>query len=449
MNALWLIPVVVMLLICVNGLYVAGEFSTVSSRRTRVRQMAGSGDRMARQLLPIIDDKVILDRYVAACQLGITISSIIIGAYGTNTIAPLLHPGLAYLGLGPELAVSVAATTILLFLTFLQVIFGELFPKSIAVEYPERVALAVVLPVRLSMTLFRPLIWLFNGSGKIILRLMGRKSVGGHGQFHSAEEIEILVADSHEGGLLDDEERQMLRNAFRLYDLTARQVMAHRTRLVAVPDTSSMRDIIDVSLAEGYTRIPVYADDIDNIIGFVHVKDVFRRHVAGRDDLQSILRKVIFVPEAMPVVDVWQRLNSERQYVAIVFDEYGGTAGLITLEDLIEEIFGELQDEYDDEAPLVYVDATGRLHLRADLLLADINEYLEFNLPDDNADTIGGLIISVLGRQPVEGDEIEAGEHHIRVERMADVSVAEVSLSLPDDYELPRAHEWEVADDAD
>ena len=441
---------VVFVLIFVNALYVAGEFATVSSRRTRVRQMAGSGDRMAQQLLPILDDKVLLDRYVAACQLGITISSIMIGAYGTNTVAPLLRQPLESVGLSPDLSVSVAATTILMLFTFLQVIFGELFPKSIAVEYPERVALIVVLPVRISMVVFRPLIWLFNGSGNLVLRLMGRKSVGEHGQFHSAEEIEILVADSHEGGLLDDEERQMLRNAFRLYDLTARQVMVHRTRLASAADTSSMREIIDLALAEGYTRIPVYKDDIDNVTGFVHIKDVFRRYVAGNNDLQSIVRKVIFVPEAMAVVDVWQRLNKEVQYVAIVFDEYGGTAGMITLEDLIEEIFGELQDEYDDEEPLVFFDDDGRLHLRGDLLLADINEYLAFiNLPDGSADTVGGLIFSGLGRQPVEGDEIVVDNQLMRVERMDDVSVAEVSLAVPPGYELPRSTEWEVADDVE
>ncbi|MCO5185900.1 MAG: hemolysin family protein [Anaerolineae bacterium] len=447
MNLLLAIPVVVATLIFINALYVAGEFATVSSRRTRLRQMAGSGDRMARQLLPILEDKVLLDRYVAACQLGITISSIVIGAYGTSTVAPLLQPLLSYVGLGPELTVSVAATIVLLGFTFLQVIFGELFPKSVAVEYPERVALVVVLPVRISMVIFRPLIWVFNGSGRLILRLMGQNGVAEHGQFHSAEEIEILVADSHEGGLLDDEERQMLRNAFRLYDLTARQVMVHRTRMISAEYDSPMREIIDLSLAEGYTRLPVYKDDIDNIVGFVHIKDVFRRYVEGRNDMASILRKVIFVPEAMPVVDVWQRLNHERQYVAIVFDEYGGTAGMITLEDLIEEIFGELQDEYDDEAPLVSLDHDGRLHLRGDLLLADVNEYLELDLPDDSADTLGGLIISVLGRQPVEGDEINVNGRLIQVEKVEDIGVAEVSLMMSEGYQLPKTSEWEVEDE--
>jgi CBS domain containing-hemolysin-like protein len=349
--------------------------------------------------------------------------------------------------LRPELTVSVAATVVLLLFTFLQVILGELFPKSVAVEYPERVALVVVLPVRVSMVIFRPLIWLFNGSGRLILRLMGRNMVGDHGQFHSAEEIEILVADSHEGGLLDDEERQMLRNAFRLYDLTARQVMVHRTRLISAEYDSTMRDIIDTALAEGYTRLPIYKNDIDNIVGFVHVKDVFRRFIEDRNDMASILRKVIFVPEAMPVVDLWQRLNKERQYVAIVFDEYGGTAGMITLEDLIEEIFGELQDEYDDEAPLVSLDDDGRLHLRGDLLLTDVNEYLELDLPDDSADTLGGLIISVLGRQPVEGDEINVNGRLIQVEKVEDIGVAEVSLMMTEGYQLPKTGEWEVDDE--
>src|SRR5690606_1855339 len=211
----------------------------------------------------------------------------------------------------------------------------------VGVQYPERVAMAVVVPVRWSIALFRPLIWLFNGSARLLLNLLRIEPPDVHSHAHSPAEIEILVTESHEGGLLDAEERQMLRNAFRLRDLTARQVMVHRTRIVAAPVNSSVRELLDLALEAGHSRLPLYAEDIDDIRGFVHIKDVFSLCVENSDNLASVLREVTHVPETMPALAVWETLQSKRQYMAIVFDEYGGTAGLITLEDLIEEIFGE------------------------------------------------------------------------------------------------------------
>lgn len=446
-------------LIFVNGLYVAAEFSTVSSRRTRISQMASGGNRFARMLLPIVEDSQMLDKYVAACQLGITASSLVLGAFGQNVIASRLVdpvtdlvdyflPWLENIGIATSttssaLATTIAVTGVLLVLTLLQVIIGELLPKSVAIQYPERVALLTVIPVKWSLVLLRPFIWFFNGSGNLVLKLLGRDTGGEQGRVHSPEEIEILVSESHEGGLLDDEERQMLRNAFRLRDLTARQVMAHRTRIVAAPVGSTVIEILKIALDAGHTRIPLYQETADNIIGFVHVKDLFRLHVEGKENLAEILREVPHVPESIPVVDVWETLNRQGQYMAIVFDEFGGTAGLLTFEDLIEEIFGELQDEFDDEGALVSLDDEGRVHLRGDLLVTDVNEYLELDLPD-TADTLSGLVISELGRPPSIGDEITIGETVIRVEMMADLGVSEVSLhSSTTDISL-RAGEWEV-----
>jgi len=447
------------LLIFINGLYVAAEFATVSSRRTRVSQMASGGNRFARMLLPIVEDSQMLDKYVAACQLGITASSLILGAFGQNFIASRLVdpitdlveiflPWLENIGIptsttASALATTIAVTGVLLVLTLLQVIMGELFPKSVAIQYPERTALLTVVPVKWSLVLLRPFIWFFNGSGNLVLKLLGRDTRGERGRVHSPEEIEILVSESHEGGLLDDEERQMLRNAFRLRDLTARQVMAHRTRIVAAPVGSTVLEILKIALDAGYTRIPLYQETVDNIIGFVHVKDLFRLYVEGKENLAEILREVPLVPESIPVVDVWETLNRQGQYMAIVFDEFGGTAGLITFEDLIEEIFGELQDEFDDERALISVDDEGRVHLRGDLLVTDVNEYLELDLPD-TADTLSGLVISELGRPPSIGDEIIIGDTVIRVEMMADLGVSEVSLQSSTTNISARVGEWEV-----
>jgi CBS domain containing-hemolysin-like protein len=450
---------VLSLLIFINALFVAAEFATVSSRRTRLSQIASSGNRFARMLIPIVEDSQMLDKYVAACQLGITGSSLVLGSFGQNFIASRLVvpisdlidavlPWLQDVGISTSstssaLATTIAVTGVLLVLTLLQVIMGELFPKSIAIQYPERLALLTVVPVKWSLFLLRPFIWIFNGSGNLVLKLLGIDTGAEKGRIHSPEEIEILVSESHEGGLLDDEERQMLRNTFRLRDLTARQVMAHRTRIIAAPVGSTVKEILNIALEAGHTRIPLYQETLDTIIGFVHIKDLFRLHVEGKENLAEILREVLRVPESIPVVDVWETLNRQRQYMAIVFDEFGGTAGLITFEDLIEEIFGELQDEFDDEGALVSIDDQGLVHLRGDLLVSDVNEYLSLQLPD-TADTLSGLVISELGRPPNVGDEIKVGEIVIRVEAMVDLGVSEVSLETEQNDIHDQVGEWEV-----
>ncbi|PID85406.1 MAG: hemolysin [Chloroflexi bacterium] len=444
MAEIFFIIAAVALMIFFNALYVGAEFATVSSHRTRISQMAANGNRMASLLLPIMEQPVSLDNYVAACQIGITISSLVLGAFGQNVIAGYLVEPLAYFGVGTAAAESAATITVLIFITVLQVIMGELFPKSVAIQYPENVALMLVIPMRISLVLFMPLIWLFNGSGNVVLRLMGRKPHEG-GHVHSPEEIELLVTESYESGLLDDEERQMLRNAFRLRDLTARQVMVHRTRLITANITDPMESVINLAIEEGYSRIPLIGESIDDVLGFVHVKDLFSRHVNGRSDMESAIRDVIHVPETMPVLDLWEKLNLGGNYLAIVFDEYGGTAGMITFEDLIEEIFGELQDEFDDEMALIARDNEGRVYLRGDLLVSDVNEYLELSLPDET-DTLSGLIFSELGRSPTEGDEVTFGGIQIRVEAMADLGVLEVSLQMSPTEDVAPFSEWEVAD---
>lgn len=460
------IVAVVAMMIFFNALYVAAEFATVSSRRTRISQMAGQGNRMAQQLLPIMQDSKKLDTYVATCQIGITISSLVVGAYGQSVIAQLLiepftrlltalEPSLASIGIESAVgwaepaATSISVTVVLVMITILQVIMGELFPKSVAIQYPETVAMAVMIPMRITQFFitYTGLIALFNGSGNLLLRLMGRPLKEKSGHAHSPEEIELLVTESHEQDLLSDEERILLRNTFRLRDLTAKQVMLHRTRLISAPMDSSVAELMKIALDAGFSRIPLYTESIDDIRGFVHVKDLFRLHNHQSEDIASILREVVFVPETMPVTDLWKRLNSRRKYLAIVFDEYGGTVGLITFEDLIEEIFGELQDEFDNEMALIAKDKDGRIYLRADLLVADVNEYLELQLPKENADTLGGIVFSELGRPPVVGDTVAFGETTIRVEAITDLSVSEVSLKLPGAKSAEEPFiEWEVAD---
>lgn len=416
------ILLVVSFMLLLNAVYVSAEFATVGSRKTRIRQLAANGDALAIRLLPILENNKLMDDYVATCQVGVTVSSLILAAYGERRVAPLLE--------NAGLENSTVASLIILFsFTILQVILAELFPKSVAVKFPEKLALRLVWPMLWSQSLFRPLIWISNGSAHLLLQLMGKKeNNGGNNQLRSPEEIEILVSESHEGGLLEDQEKQFLRNAFRLRSLTARQVMVHRTRIVAADIKTHPFELLQLALAEGFTRVPVYQEIIDNIVGFVHIKDIFRVYINKSEDISKIVRQVVYVPEAVAAMDVWSKLNAQRQYMAVVFDEYGGTAGLITLEDLIEEIMGEVQDEFDDESALVTIDQIGRIHLRADLLIKDVNEYLHLELPSENADTIGGLVFSELGRRPQVGDEVEIDGICIRVEKMDDVRVEEISI---------------------
>ena len=443
-----IIPIaIVTLMIAFNALYVAAEFATVSARKARLEQMAASGDRLANMLLQYVKDNKMLDHYVAACQVGITISSLVLGAYGQNTVAITLAPFLVNLGnLAEPAAFSIATTSVLIVFTTLQIILGELFPKSVAIQYPEKLALLTVIPMKWSLIILGPLIWLFNGSGDLILKLLRVDYSTDLSHLHSPEEIELLVTESHQGGLVQEQEQQLLRNAFRLRELVARQIMIPRTRMVAAPVDSTVDQLITVACKAGYSRIPLYQATVDDIIGFVHIKDLFRLRLHNQQDPTSILREITYMPETLPVVEVWFRLNSNRQYIAIVFDEYGGVAGLITFEDLIEEIFGELQDEFDQEPPLITADAEGRIHLRGDLLVTDVNEYLELELPDEDTDTLGGLVFSQIGRLPEVGDKVSIGEPEtiIRVEAMEERSVSEVSLLLPG--VIPHITEWENSD---
>ena len=333
-----------------SALYVAAEFATVSARRTRIDQMAIAGSRPAKQLLPTLENHQILDKTIAACQVGITVSSLALGAYGQRVAAVHIAPILVSLGkVADPAAHSLAVTGILLLLTSLQMVVGELLPKSLALQYPEELAMATILPMRWSLALFRPFIWILNGSGNLLLRVLGHEYQGHRGDIHSPEEIEMLFSDSHEGGLLDSEAQHMLRKTLRLRDLVARQVMTPRTRMVVAPEGTTVTDLMRIISDAGYSRIPVFCDTVDNIVGVIHVKDLLRLHIQNCETVDGAIREVLYVPQNLPILEVWRMLEVNHQYMALILDERGCTAGLITYEDLIEEIFGELQDEFDQE----------------------------------------------------------------------------------------------------
>ena len=426
---------VVGLMILVNALYVAGEFSSVSARKTRIVQLAEEGNSLAKTLLPILESPKKLDNYIAASQVGITLSSIILGIYGERQIAPLIEPWLASLPFGSDVAGGAIATTlVLILLTTLQVVLGELLPKSVGIQYPERLALITVLPVKWSADyLLRPLIAILNGSGALVLKLLGLSAHAEHAHVHSPEEIVILVRESHRGGLIDLDERQFLQNVFRSTRVQAGEIAIPRNRMVATPIDKPVAQVLEMAAESAFTRIPIYEQDIDNISGFVHLRDLFALHrsdpTAG---LRSILRPVPFVPESLSLPAVWDRMDQAQSYLAIVFDEYGGTAGLLTREDLIEELFGELQDEFDNERALITPAGEGRVVVRGDMLISNLNALLEIDLPTETASTVGGLIMEQLGQVPRVSDTLKIEGITLEVEATAHNAATSVRITLPD-----------------
>jgi CBS domain containing-hemolysin-like protein len=431
---------VVSLMIFFNALYVAGEFSAVSARKTRIIQLAEQGDRLAKTLLPVLQEPHKLDNYIAASQVGITLSSIILGIYGERQIAPLIAPLIAALPIGGDpntgghlAAAGIASTLVLILLTTLQVVMGELVPKSIGIQYPERLALLTALPMKLSADyILRPLIALLNGSGALILKLLGINASEGHAHVHSPEEIVILVKESRRGGLIDPDESQFLQNVFRRGQLQAGEIAIPRPQMVAAPTDRPVDEVLRLAADSAYTRIPVYKGDIDHIVGFVHLRDLFSLYRADPGaDVRTIVRPVPFVPETLTSAEVWERLDETQSYLAIVFDEYGGTSGLITREDLLEELFGEFQDEFDQEEALFTLAGAGRISIRGDMLISHLNDRLEIDLPQEEAHTVGGLLMDKLGRIPQVGEAVELEGIRLHVEAIQNHRVTQVCVTLP------------------
>jgi putative hemolysin len=428
----WLVVLTtVIILIGFNALYVAAEFATISARRSRVVFLAEEEENRAAQLLlPFIEDVQQLDTYVAACQIGITVSSLVLGFYGQATISYALAPYLMQLGGVSDIAAaSIAATLVLAFLTTLQVVMGELVPKNIGIRYPEQLAMLTVRPLRWSLFLFRPLIWFFNGSGQLILRLFGITSSTAHVHIHAPEEILMLVEESGAGGLLDREQRRLLENTLRLRGLVARQVMIPRTRMFTASVNESVNDLLVILAESPYSRLPLYEDSIDNIVGLIHLKDLFcLQQQTSAQSVRSVMRKIRFVFENTPADEVFVTLQNQRYNMAIVLDEYGGTAGMVTLEDLVEEIFGELQDEFDVELPVIQVRSDNRIVVRGDTLISDLNDWLDLYLDNAEVDTIGGLFLNEIGRVPEARDEIVIGDLTLRVDEMDGNAIRTISL---------------------
>jgi len=342
---------VIVFLILVTALYVAAELSVVAVRRGQVRQLAEEGGRLAARLLPIVENPAELDRAIAACQIGITVSSLVLGAYGQATLAPLLAPLFAQLG-GWSLATaeSSAAVAVLIALTFLHMILGELLPKSIALEFPTQTSVLSALPLAWSLKLFSPLVSLFNGSGLLLLRLL-RVRATRHHHVHTPGEIDLLLSESASDGQLDVEDRRRLRRALRLGTRRARDLMVPQAQIVAIDADMPVPEVLKLVAEAPFTRFPVYQGSLDRIVGVLHTKDVLLRQMesGAPADLADLVRPALTVPAQAGAEQVLAMLRDRRVQLALVVSEGNALVGLITLEDVLSEVFGAFTDELKGE----------------------------------------------------------------------------------------------------
>ena len=421
---------VIVLLIAINALYVAAEFAAVSVRRSKIRQLADDGNRFARWLLPALQDAARLDRYVAACQIGITLSSLVLGAFGQATLARELTPLFAAWGdMQIVAAQSTSAIIVLIGLTVLQVVFGELVPKSLALQYSTQAALYTVVPMRWSLTLFSWFIAILNGSGIAILKWL-RVPYGGHRHIHSPEEIDLLIAESRDGGLLEADEHHRLHEALHLTTRTAGELMVPRRYVTAIDIETPLEDVL-AQVGEGpYTRVPVYQDSLDNIVGIVHAKDLMLRFFdpGGLTALSEVMRPAVFVPENVTADRLLTILREQRSHQAIIIDEYGGVEGLVTLEDVLTELLGEVGDEFKADQPEPETLPDGRVRLPGLLHLDGIAHWT--GVPwEGEAATVGGHVTAMLGHIPTLGERIHIDGVLVEIERMEGHAVTAVLIT--------------------
>lgn len=411
-------------LIAINAVYVAAEFAAVAVQKSQIVLLARQGSARAAGLLSVLDSGVELDRYIAACQIGITLTSLIAGAYAQASLTPQLIPWLqTSLGLAAAPAATAAFLVVLLSLTVLQMVLGELVPKSLALQYPERVALGTYLPLRWSVSLYRGFIWLLNGSGFLLLRPFGI-SPGGHQHVHSPEELAALFAESRRGGTLQPAAHRRLQRGLDLSGRTVRQMMTPRSELHAIEVSTPPDELLQKILHSPYSTLPVYRGSLDDILGAISSKAMVA-HFAARGRLPSIeqlLRPIPFVPEALRSHRFLRFLQRERSSKAIVVDEHGGVQGLISAEDVLWELFGEIRDELSDLEPGAEIQADGTLRLPGSMRLDEAARWLGTRWQGPAA-TVGGHITATLRRLPVEGDRLDLDGASVTVTEMSATAV--------------------------
>jgi magnesium and cobalt exporter, CNNM family len=419
----------VLALVFANGFFVASEFAIVTVRKTRIDQLIAEGSRSARAVRRAIPDP---SSYIAATQLGITMASLGLGWIGEPALAVLIQPLFKSLpvGVAEATAHSLAVAIAFVLITALHITLGELTPKTIALQRAETTALLIVKPTELFMRALWPFISLLNGAGRFITGLIGVRAAEGHAMVHSEEELKMLVTASQEAGVLEEQEEQMLHRVFDFADLTAGQAMVPRTELIAIAGDTSGDALLEQIGRGGYSVFPVYKTDMDNVVGILHAIDVIKAMAAGRKNVGAaeIAREALTVPETMPADDLLAAFRRRGVREALVIDEYGGTAGLVTFEWLMELIVGNVGT---GGAGKISVAADGSAEIDGLTLVPDVNEQFGLHIDEDTYTTIGGYVMGRIGRRAHVGEAIEVEDRIMRVVATDALRVSRVWLSTP------------------
>jgi putative hemolysin len=409
-------------LILLNGYFVAAEYALVTARKTRIQQLAQQGNRRARAVLRIVADP---PRFIAAMQLGVTGTSLAIGALGEQALAKVFDPIFASL---------IAFALAFLIITFLHVVVGELVPKGVALGYAERTALAVSAPVRGFFVVFKPLIWVLQRSSEGILRALGLQPPGGEMEVYSEAELKMLLSRSTEEGELERQEQEMLYKVFDFADKEVSTVMVPRPEVVALSVELPPEEALAAVIESPYTRYPVYRGAIDEVVGVLHVRDLFSalvdRGIAGVQ-LEQLLRPAHIVPETKDLAALLTEFRRTNQHLAVVVDEYGELEGIVTLEDLLEEIVGEIEDEFDLPDESIEQLENGRMRIHGTFPIDDFNEQFGQSLPIEDYHTIGGFVFGLLGHAPEPGDEVEHDGCRFKVLEVEGSRIERLEVELP------------------
>lgn len=419
----------VIVLVLANAFFVSAEFALVSVRRTRIEELAQQGRLGARAVETALKD---LDWFIATTQLGITIAGLGLGWIGEPALAHWLQPlfDLVARPFGEFASRSLSAALTFLVITSVLVVIGELVPKAITLQNPERIALFVAAPTLLLQAILKPAIWLLNSSGNLVLRLLGFKPTSEHTLVHSVQELKMLIEASEKSGVLEEEERDMIHAVFAFGDLTAREVMVPRTEMIAVEADAEIHEFIQLAIAHPYSKLPVFENDLDHIIGIAHVKDLVRIQHDERKNatVRGFLREAIFVPYTTRLDILLQEFRNKKQHLAIVLDEYGGTAGLVTLDDLISQIVGEVNDQFFKTTPEIQRLPDGSALIDGMTLIEEVNDQFALHLKDENYDTIAGFILGRLKRMATIEDVVETEGVRLKVEALDGLRIARISL---------------------
>lgn len=421
----------VIFLIAMNGFFVAAEFACVKIRPSRLDTLIQEGSRQAKYAKKLTDH---LDASLSVTQLGITLASLGLGWVGEPAVATLILPITHAIGLDDVIGHTISLALAFSIITGLHIVLGELTPKTMAIQNVEKIMLSVALPMLVFHRVMYPFVWLLNHVANWVAHRMGFHTASEGDDAHTEEEIRLLMEESHRQGLIDDTEVDFVDNVFDFTDLNVREIMTPRTDMVCLYLEDTMDENLHIILEEQLTRYPICHEDKDHIVGFLHVKDLMRVMAEGRKpNLRRLARKALIVPESMDVSVLLKTMQKQRSQMAIVVDEYGGTAGMVTIEDIVEEIVGDIQDEFDEERPTAERRGKRIFSVDAKMLLEELEDILEIDIEDEDVDTVGGWLYDQIGQTPRVGQMAAAGGNLFYVEEVDGVRITRVLIHCAED----------------